>query len=354
MKKLMKGNEAMAEAAVQAGCRCYFGYPITPQNEVPEYMSWRLPEVGGVYKQAESELAAVNMLFGAGAAGGRAMTSSSGLGIALMQEGISHICACEVPAVVLNVARGGPAIGSIQPGQADYYQMTRGGGTGDYNMIVYTPGNLQEACDLIQIAFDKAEQYRNPVAVYVDGCIGQLMESVEIKERVPDPNLPPKTWAATGWDRVSRPKARFTSVFMDPVLCEAHNQHLQEKYRSIRENEVRLQCVDTQDADIVLIAYGTTARICMNAKRIAANNGVKVGIVRPITVWPFPYQAVYDACRQAKAVLCVEMAAGQMLDDVRIALNGSKRVGLYYRLGGMMPKARDIYAEIVKLLAEVK
>lgn len=354
MKKLMKGNEAMAEAAIQAGCRYYFGYPITPQNEVPEYMSWRLPEVGGVYKQAESELAAVNMLFGAGAAGGRAMTSSSGLGIALMQEGISHICACEVPAVLLNVARGGPALGSIQPGQADYYQMTRGGGTGDYNMIVYTPGNLQEACDLIQKAFDKAEEYRNPVAVYVDGCIGQLMESVEILHKEPDPALPPKTWAATGWDGSSRPKARFSSVFMDAAKCEEHNNHLQEKYRLIRENEIRVECVDTEDADVILTAYGTTARICTTVKRIAAQNGIKVGLVRPITVWPFPYQAVYDACQRAKAVLCVEMAAGQMLDDVKIALNGSKRVDLYYRLGGMMPKARDIYQKIVNLLGEVK
>lgn len=354
MKKLMKGNEAMAEAAVQAGCRYYFGYPITPQSEVPEYMSWRLPEVGGVYKQAESELAAANMLFGACAAGGRAMTSSSGLGIALMQEAISHISACEVPAVILNVARGGPAIGSIQPGQADYYQMTRGGGPGDYSMIVYAPGNVQEACDLLQLSFDKAEQYLNPVAVYVDGCIGQLMESVEIKTRERDPNLPPKTWAAVGWDDKSRPKTRYTSVFMDPAKCEAHNNYLQEKFQKIRENETRLQCIDTEDADIVLVAYGTTARICMTAKRIAAQNGIKVGIARPITIWPFPYDGVYAACRNAKAVLCVEMAAGQMLDDVRIALKGAREPGLYYRLGGMLPKARDIYHEIVRMLKEVQ
>lgn len=354
MKQLMKGNEAMAEAAVMAGCRYYFGYPITPQNEVPEYMSWRLPQVGGVYKQAESELASVNMLFGAGAAGGRAMTSSSGLGISLMQEGISHICACEVPAVILNVARGGPAIGSIQPGQADYYQMTRGGGTGDYHMIVYTPGNLQEACDLIQLAFDKADQYRNAVAVYVDGCIGQLMESVEIQPRTPDPKYQDKPWAATGWDGKSRPKARFTSVFMDAAKCEAHNDHLQEKYRIIRETETRLQCVDTEDADIVLVAYGTTARICTSAKRMAEKAGIRMGIVRPITVWPFPYQQVQEACAHAKAVLCVEMSAGQMLDDVKIALNGTKPSYLYYRLGGMMPAAKDICREIVRLNEEVR
>lgn len=354
MKKLMKGNEALAEAAVMAGCRCYFGYPITPQNEVPEYMSWRMPQVGGVYKQAESELAAVNMLFGAGAAGGRAMTSSSGLGIALMQEGISHICSCEVPCVIMNVSRGGPAIGSIQPGQADYYQMTRGGGTGDYNMIVFTPGNLQEAVDLLQEAFDLSERYRNPVAVYIDGCIGQMMESVEIRERPRDPSLPARDWAADGWDGVSRPRVSMTSVFLDPAKCEDHNTHLQNKYRQIREAEVRVECIDTEDADIVLVAYGTTARICMTAKRIAARNGMKLGLVRPITVWPFPKQELYGACRNAKAVLCVEMAAGQMMDDVELSLKGTKPVDLYYRLGGMMPKARDIYEKAASLLKEVE
>ncbi len=348
----MKGNEAMAEAAVMAGCRYYFGYPITPQSEVPEYLSWRMAEVGGVYKQAESELAAANMLFGAGAAGGRAMTSSSGLGIALMQEAISHTCACEIPAVYLNVSRGGPALGCIQPGQADYYQMTRGGGPGDYSMIVYAPSNVQEACDLLQLAFDKAEQYRNPVAVYADGCIGQIMESVEIHERERDPKLPPKSWAATGWDDPSRRPTGFTSVFMDPAKCERHNDHLQEKYRIIRENEARLDTIDTDDADVVLVAYGTTARICMSAKRIAAESGIRVGIARPITIWPFPARQLYRACQNAKAVLCVEMAAGQLYDDVRLALNGSRDAGLYYRLGGMMPRARDICQEITKLLEE--
>lgn len=346
----MKGNEAMAEAAVLAGCRQYFGYPITPQSEVPEYMSWRLPEVGGIYKQAESELAAVNMLFGAGAAGGRSMTSSSGLGIALMQEGISHMAACEVPGVILNVARGGPAIGCIQPGQADYFQMTRGGGTGDYKTLVYTPMDVQEACDLIQIAFDKAQQYRTPVAVYVDGCIGQLMETVDIKTPQPDPTLPPQTWAATGWDGHSRPKARFTSVFLDPNKCEALNIHLKTKYDCMEAQECQVELIDCDEADIILVAYGTTARICTSAMRIAAQNGIKVGMVRPITVWPFPYHALHDACQQAKAVLCVEMAAGQMLQDVRLALNGTKPVALCYRNGGIMPKAREIYNAIVALM----
>ncbi len=353
MKKLMKGNEAMAEAAVMAGCRYYFGYPITPQNEIPEYLSWRLPQVGGVFKQAESELAAINMIFGAAAAGGRAMTSSSGLGIALMQEGIAHICGSELPAVLLNVSRGGPGLGSIQPGQADYYQMTRGGGPGDYSMLVYAPGNLQEAVDLIQKAFDKAEEYRNPVGVYMDGSIGQMMESVEIEEKAPDPNLPPKDWACTGWDGKSRPKNTFTSIRLDPAVCEELNFKMQKKYEIMREKESMVECIDTDDADIILVAYGTVARICMAAKKYAAEEGIRIGIVRPITIWPFPEEALYQAAQNAKAVLCVEMSAGQMLDDVKIALKGSKRAELYCRLGGMVPKARDICEAARKLLEEV-
>lgn len=351
-KQLMKGNEAIAQAAIQAGCKCFFGYPITPQNEIPEYMSSQLPQNGGVFVQAESEVSAINMVYGAAGAGARVMTSSSGLGIALKQEGISNICGAEVPCVIVNIARGGPGLGSIQPSQCDYYQMTRGGGNGDYSMIVYAPDSVQEAADLTQLAFDKADEYRNPVAVLGDGAIGQMMEPVEINDRLPDPNLPEKTWALGYGDASKRPHNVINSLYLDSNKLEQHNLRLQAKYRQMKEKEVMVEYVNTEDADIIVIAYGTSSRIVRSAMKMAEQQGLKVGMVRPITLWPFPEKEIYDTVQTAKAVLCVEMSAGQMLDDVKIAVNGTKKIYFYSRLGGIIPKPRDVLAKLIEIKEE--
>lgn len=352
--KLYKGNYALAEAAVMAGCKYYFGYPITPQNEVSEYMSWRLPQVGGTFLQAESEVSAINMVYGAGAAGGRVMTSSSGLGIALKQEGISNLCGAEIPAVIVNISRGGPALGSIGPGQSDYYQMTKGGGPGDYSMIVYAPSTVQEMVDLVQLSFDKADQYRNPVAILADGTLGQMMASASICERKPDPDLPEKDWAVRGWTDKSRPRAMLSSLVIDNDELEAHNEKLQSKYREMEERETMVECIDVDNSDIIIVAYGTCAKIAGAVKQLAEKDNIKVGIVRPVTIWPFPYKALYEAAQKTKKVLCLEMSVGQMLDDVKIALNGSKPVELYYRVGGNIPKTKDVYEKVKSMLEEVE
>jgi Pyruvate:ferredoxin oxidoreductase and related 2-oxoacid:ferredoxin oxidoreductases, alpha subunit len=356
LKKLMKGNEAIAEAAIQAGCKCYFGYPITPQNEVPEYMSWRLREMGGIFKQAESEVASVNMVYGAGAAGVRAMTSSSGLGIALMQEGITNLASTQVPAVFLNVMRGGPGLGTIQASQADYNQMTRGGGNGDYYLPTYAPATLQEACDLIQKAFDTAFKYRTPVGVMVDATIGNMMESVDIKENVqPDPSIPDvNEWCIRGGRREDGSVHRIKGLFNVPEECEAFNEELAKKYDKIRENEVMVDIKDCEGADVVIVAYGTTARIAKQTMKLGKENGLKIGMVRPQTVWPFPYDELREACRDAKGVLCAEMAIDQLLQDVQLALEGTKPIATYHRLSGVMPSANDMYDACVKLAKEAK
>ena len=350
-KKLWKGNKAMAEAAVQAGCRYYFGYPITPQNEVPEYLSSRLREVGGVFKQAESELAAINMVYGASAAGGRAMTSSSGLGIALMQEGISHLAATQTPAVILNVGRGGPGLGTIMASQQDYFQMTRGGGNGDYFSFAYAPWNLQEACDLIQLAFEKADEYRMVAQVIVDATLGAMMESAEVKENTG--SVKNRDWSVDiHAGREDDEHRLILGFFNDPQEEVDFNKVLKEKYDRARENEVMVDVRDCEDADVVLVAYGTTARIALNSLRMAKAEGIKVGMVRPITLWPFPYEAVEESCRNAKAVIVAEMAVDQMTDDVKIAVGRDKKI-LHYgedALGGVMPSPRAMY-EMIKAAA---
>ena len=292
MKKLLKGNEAIAEAAIQAGCRFFFGYPITPQNQIPEYMSKRMPQVGGCFLQAESEVAAINMVYGAAGAGARVMTSSSSPGISLKQEGISYIVGAELPCVIVNMVRGGPGLGSIQPAQSDYYQATRGGGHGDYRMCVLAPSSVQEAVTLTQEAFDIADRYRNPVMVLGDGLIGQMMEPVDMDEasnRKPASDLKPKTWAATGHvPTADSPRAVINSLYIDPQAMETHCQHLQAKYDAIEAAECRWQEEMVEDADIVLVAYGTTSRIARSAMRKCREQGVRVGLIRPITLWPFP------------------------------------------------------------------
>ena len=353
MKKLLKGNEAIAEAAIQAGCRFFFGYPITPQNQIPEYMSKRMPQVGGCFLQAESEVAAINMVYGAAGAGGRVMTSSSSPGISLKQEGISYIVGAELPCVIVNMVRGGPGLGSIQPAQSDYYQATRGGGHGDYRMCVLAPSSVQEAVTLTQEAFDIADRYRNPVMVLGDGLIGQMMEPVDMDEasnRKPAADLKPKTWAATGHvPTADSPRAVINSLYIDPQAMETHCQHLQAKYDAIEAAECRWQEEMVEDAEIVLVAYGTTSRIARSAMRKCREQGVRVGLIRPITLWPFPEAAIRATLSTAKKYLCVEMSMGQMIDDVRLAVNGERPVEFYGRTGGMVPTVKELVDRIMDM-----
>lgn len=354
-REIWKGSEAIAEAAIKGGCRGFFGYPITPQNEIPEYMSKRMPEVGGVFVQSESELAAINMVYGAAASGVRAMTSSSSPGISLKQEGISYMAATELPGVIVNVNRGGPGLGTIQPSQCDYYQATRGGGNGDYRTIVFAPSNLQETVDIMQEAFDIAEQYRNPVMFLVDGLIGQMMEPIEWREipkRNPEDSLykAEKDWSASG--RRGRSHNNFvTSLLMNTAECENQNLKLQKKYQIIEENECRWEEIMTDDAEYIIVAYGTTARISFTAMETLRNQGIKVGMLRPITLWPFPSNAVYELAKKenVKAFLSVEMSLGQMIDDIRLAVKGAKPVEFYGRTGGMMPGVKEIVAKIQEM-----
>ncbi len=339
---MMKGNEAIAEAAVQAGCRFFFGYPITPQNEIPEYMSKRLPEVGGVFLQAESEVAAINMVYGASGTGARVMTSSSSPGISLKQEGISYIVGAELPCVIVNIVRGGPGLGSIQPAQSDYWQATRGGGHGDYNLCVFAPSTVQEAVELTQRAFDVADQYRTPVMVLGDGVIGQMMEPV----RMPDykkRDLPEKDWAATGWkEGCGRERAVINSLYIQADACEAHNLKIQKKMQLLAQNELLYATQMMDDAEFAIVAYGTTARIALSAVRKLRQQGHKVGLIRPITLWPFPTQIIAQAAKQVKGMLTVEMSLGQMVEDVRLAVNGACPVEFFGRTGGVIPGVKEI------------
>lgn len=346
-KVLMKGNEAVAEAAIMAGCRCFFGYPITPQNEIPEYMSRRMPEVRGVFLQAESEVAGSNMVYGAACAGARVMTTSSSPGISLMQEAISYMAGAELPCVIVNIVRGGPGLGGIQGAQSDYFQATRGGGHGDYRLLVFGPSTVQELMDLTMEAFDLADMYRNPVMILGDAILGQMMEPIELREP-PKRDLPPKTWATIG--AAGRPKNIITSLYLDPAKLEKHNLRLAEKCKSMAAEQVRYSTYKTEDADIVLVAYGTTARIARAALDKARERGLRAGLFRPISLWPFPYEALKAATQGAAHVLVVEMSLGQMVEDVRLALGERKPVHFYGRTGGMNPTPREILDEIVKIV----
>jgi 2-oxoglutarate ferredoxin oxidoreductase subunit alpha len=351
-KKLMKGSEAIGEAAVQAGCRLFFGYPITPQNEIPEYMSHRLPQVGGTFVQAESEVAASNMLYGASGSGERVMTSSSSPGISLMMEGVSYLAGSELPVVIVNIMRAGPGLGGILPSQADYFQATKGGGHGDYRLLVLAPWSVQEAADLVQDAFDLADYYRNPVMVLGDGLIGQMMEPVEFREdRRPCKELPKKEWAATGFDG-PRPRAIINSLFLDPEELERHNLRLQGKYQAMIRDEVRWRSLGAEgELDVLIVAYGTVARVCSTAMEELAERGIRVGMVRPVTLFPFPYQAVREAAEHARAVLVVELSAGQMLEDVRLAVEGERPIHFHCRLGGMLVTPEEVVEKVSSLRA---
>lgn len=350
-KKLMKGCEAISEAAIQAGCKYFFGYPITPQNDIPEYMSARLPQVGGCFLQAESEIAAINMVYGAAGAGARVMTSSSSPGISLKQEGISTLAGAELPCVIVNVMRGGPGLGNIQASQGDYFQAVKGGGHGDYHLIVLAPASIQETVDLMQTAFELGDKYRNPVMILVDGLIGQMMEPVELAENA-TPELPEKPWAATGYiPGGKKPKAVINSLYIETEQLATLTRRLQARYREIEKNEIRVETFNTEGAEFILYAYGTIARICKAAIELLAEQGVKVGLVRPITLWPFPTKAVHDAAAQdsVKAALTVEMSAGQMWEDVRLAVNGEKPVEFYGEPGSIIPTPEEIAARILEM-----
>lgn len=343
---LMCGNEALAEAAILAGCDAYFGYPITPQNEVPAYMSRRMPEEGRVFVQSESELAAINMVFGASATGKRAMTSSSSPGISLMQEGISYLAGAELPSVVVNVMRGGPGLGNIAPSQSDYFQATRGGGHGDYRTIVLGPSSVQELADCMPLAFDLADKYRMTVMILADGFLGQMMEPVILKKQ-PSPELPPKDWALTG--AKGREQNIVRSLWLKDGVLEELNYKLRAKYEQVEKNEVRCEQYEVDDAEIVVVAYGITARIVNGAVQRAREEGIKVGWIRPITLWPFPTEQISKAAEEFRLFLTVEMSAGQMIEDVKLAVAGKAPVVFYGRTGGGVPTVDDVLDKIKQL-----
>lgn len=351
-KSFMTGNEAIAEAAVQADCRHFFGYPITPQNEIPEYMSRRLPEVGGVYLQAESEIAAINMLFGAAGAGARVMTSSSSPGISLMQEGISYMVGAQLPCVIVNIMRGGPGLGGIQPSQSDYFQATKGGGHGDYHLLVLAPHTVQEAVTLTMEAFDLADKYRNPVMVLGDGYIGQMMEPVEFGRKTRQSTHPLKSWALTG--AKGRPPNLVKSLYLNPKELEEHNLEINKKIQDMIKNEIRVETLLIDDAEIIIAAYGTVARIAKTAIKVLRERGLKIGMVRPITLFPFPYETFAKISKRAQKVLVVEMSLGQMVEDVMLGLSGQGCVRFYGRTGGMVPSYDEIINETEKFITEGK
>lgn len=347
-KVLMKGNEALAEAAIQAGCHHFFGYPITPQTELAAYMAKRMPKIGGTYLQAESEIAAVNMVLGASAAGVRAMTSSSSPGISLKGEGISYMAGSDLPAVIINVQRGGPGLGGIQPSQADYWQATKALGHGDFQILVFAPSTVQEMVNLVSDAFDKADQYRMPAMILADGMLGQMMEPVELPEKKEQTAIE-KPWAACGHEG-KRKHNIVNSLYLTPNALESLVRERYERYETIKVNEQRAEEYRTEDADVIVVAYGASSRVARSAVNKAREEGLKVGLVRPITLWPFPTDAIQRAAKQAKHLLVVEMSMGQMVDDVRLAVEGSVPVSFYGRTGGIIPTPKEVLGEIKKLL----
>jgi 2-oxoglutarate ferredoxin oxidoreductase subunit alpha len=345
--KLMKGNEAIAEAAIRDGADAYFGYPITPQSEVIEYLAAQRPEerTGMALLQAESEVAAINMIYGAAGAGKKVMTSSSSPGISLKQEGITYIAGAELPCLILNVVRGGPGLGTIQPSQSDYFQSVKGGGHGDYHLIVLAPSSVQEMYDFVELGFDLAFKYRNPAMILSDGAIGQMMEKVEIGDQKPrlteEQIKQERPWATTG-KTSDRERNIITSLELDSAKMEKFNQKLIEKYKELEEKEVRYEEIQCEDAEYLLVAYGTSSRICEKVVSMARKEGLKVGLMRPITLFPFPKKRLAELSSQVKGMLSVEMSAGQMVEDVKLAVSGKVQVEYYGRMGGIIPSAEEV------------
>lgn len=350
-KVLMKGNEAIAEAAIKAGCLHYFGYPITPQTEIAAYMAKRMPKIGGTFLQAESEVAAINMVYGVAAAGYRVMTSSSSPGVSLKQEGISYIAGADLPALIVNVQRGGPGLGGIQPSQSDYFQATKGGGHGDYHLIVLAPASVQEMADLTVKAFDLADKYRVPSMLLTDGTLGQMMEPVEFKEITA--TKIDKPWAVNG-TKGEREHNVVNSLYLKPEILEKTNFERFERYKTIEENEVMYEEFMMDDAEYCVVAYGIAARVSKNAVVEARKNGVKVGLIRPITLWPFPAKILNETANKVKGFISVELSMGQMIEDVRLAINCKKPVVLCNRSGGMIPTPEQVLESINNLAKEVK
>ena len=353
-KVLIKGNEAMAYAAIKAGCEAFYGYPITPQNELPEYMSKHMALHGRVFVQSESEVAAINMVYGAAGAGARVLTSSSSPGIALKQEGITYMAGAELPAVIINVMRGGPGLGGIQPSQGDYKQITRGGGNGDYYLYSLAPESLQEAVDLIKESFDIADYYRNPVMIAVDGLIGQMMEPVDFDHEVPKWDLKEKTWAADGNRKNGRKKNVINSLYLDPLVLEQHNLKLKAKYDDMKANHQRYELINMENAEIAIVAFGSTSRIARSSIELLKEEGINCGIIRPITIYPFPVNAFKDLPETLKDLLVVEMNTGQMVDDVRLADKFTHPIHFYGRVGGIVPEAEEIAEQVKKIVGGVK
>lgn len=347
-KILMKGNEAIAEAAIRGGCRYYFGYPITPQNEITSYMAKKLPEMDGVFLQAESEIGAINMVFGASGAGARVMTSSSGPGISLKQEGISYIAGAQLPCVIVNIMRVGPGLGGIQPSQGDYFQATKGGGHGDYKLIVFAPSTIQELIDITIDAFDIADKYRNPVMILSDGMLGQMMEPVELYEK-PIKKIK-KPWATTGWNGIGK-KNLINSLYINPIEMEQVLLEVQKKHEIIKRNEIKYEEYNVEGAEIIVTAYGTTARIIKEVIN-ECKLDMKIGLIRPIALWPFPYEIYREYARKnrIRAFLTVEMNMGQMVEDVKLGVDGKKPVYFYGRLGGIIPSPKEIIKKIESIL----
>lgn len=352
---LMKGNEAIAHAAIRCGCDGYFGYPITPQSEILETLSIEKPweTTGMVVLQAESELASINMVYGAGASGKRAMTSSSSPGVALMQEGISYMAGAEIPGLIVNVQRGGPGLGTIQPSQSDYFQATSGGGNGDYNVIVLAPASVQEMADFVDLAFNLSFKYRNPAMILSDGVIGQMMEKLVLPSAKPrrteEEIIKECPWAACGRNRFRAPNI-LTSLDLDPVSMENRNLHLQAKYNEIKEKEIRYETYLCDDAEYLIVAFGSAARISLKAIEMCRAEGIKVGLLRPITLWPFPSPQIARLSQQVKGILSFEINAGQMIEDVILATQGQTQVAHYGRMGGVVPDPDEVVAALKEKL----
>jgi 2-oxoglutarate ferredoxin oxidoreductase subunit alpha len=350
MKQLLKGNEAIAEAAVRAGCDAYFGYPITPQTELLEYMAKRMPDLKRAFLQAESEVAAINMVYGAACTGARVMTSSSSPGISLMMEGLSYIFASEVPMVLVDVMRGGPGLGNIAPSQADYFQVVKGGGHGDYHPLVLAPATVQEAIDLTYESFDLAEKYRTVVVILLDGCIGQMMEPADLPPMRALANRPAPAWALRGKGERER-KNIITSIYLVPEVEEEYNRKLQRKLAEIRLNEVRYREYFTDDAEYLVVGFGTSGRVALTAVKQARARGMKVGLLRPISLYPFPTQRIEELAYRVRSMLVVEMNAGQMIEDVRLSVNGRVPVRFYGRMGGVVPLPDEVLKEIREMVS---
>jgi pyruvate/2-oxoacid:ferredoxin oxidoreductase alpha subunit len=349
MRQLCKGNVAIIKGAILAGCRSFYGYPITPASEIAEAAALYIPQVGGTFLQAESEVAAINMVYGAAASGARVMTASSGPGLSLMQEGISYIAGAELPCVIVDVVRGGPGLGNIAPEQSDYFAMVKGGGHGNYRNLVLAPASVQEMADLTVLAFELADKYRNPAVVLADGFIGQMMEPLDLEYR--EVTAPEKPWAVKGTAETR--KNLISSIFLEPDDLEDHIHKLEAKYRRAQELESRWELYNTDDAEILVVGYGITSRILRSAVEAARSQGMRVGLFRPITLWPFPSQALVKAAAKVQKVLVVELSTGQMVEDVRLSLDGKVPVEFYGRSGGNVPSVEEIHADLLAMLASV-